>query len=924
MWFIGLVIGALLGTFASEIIQISGLWMLSAALGAIVGIFFKIKLNAGRPPSDDQEDIKNLYRRLSLLEQDVARLTWKMKTGYPGEQSWAETGVPITKAEPRLAFECNAPAESTPRVAAVAEQSIASSTAPEIYPAITALIDWSWLWRKLFSGNILAKIGVVIVFFGVASGLKLAISFGMFPPSVRLLVATIAGLAMIGIGLWWRADETHRNFTLSLQGGGFALLYLVTYFALSWYHLIEPTPAFVLFGIIGFSCVAAAIYVEGEVLAILGISGAFLAAILASTGKGSYVMLFSFYVLLDIMALTVNWVKIWRSLGATALMFTLGVGMMWAERNFVPEYFASVELFVVAFSVMFSANTVLLAIVRRIRLAHWAEIVMVFGTPVASAICQTWLMRESGYSDIALAWAALAAGLYYCVLLAALRFTGSDIQMQRAHLAIAIPFITVAIPLAFGAEVTTAFWAVEGVALIWMGIENQSRVAVAFGYPLQVMAGIYFRIHLHSIDHLMPVLNGAYVGCLTVTLCGAASAWITFKRRSCGIFDADILASLAGLAMAWAILWWVAGAFREINDFVPEFNAGALQVGTLLAVAWLLEAAGVQLTAILPRISGLFAAGIALLWVPAESWSGLFGSGTGDGHPLHDGMIFATPLAFASLYGLMRRLERDGQQSATIPAHLYALWMLAFALALEGVWIARELAYFTDLWQLLAWGVLPVCVALVSTFFVEKKLWPAKAQPKLYLNTGIPILLAAMLLWAVYANFTHDGGGSDLPYMPVLSFFDLAQMLLFYSAIHWLRIARGVVSDTALRSWRSAVGASAFIWLSAMAMRIAHHWGGVPFEAYALLNSGMAQSLLSILWTSLAIAIMISATQSANRARWFAGFGLLGIVGAKFLVVDVVNRDTITWAASLIGVGLLILAASYFSPAPPKSADATA
>jgi uncharacterized membrane protein len=47
------------------------------------------------------------------------------------------------------------------------------------------------------------------------------------------------------------------------------------------------------------------------------------------------------------------------------------------------------------------------------------------------------------------------------------------------------------------------------------------------------------------------------------------------------------------------------------------------------------------------------------------------------------------------------------------------------------------------------------------------------------------------------------------------------------------------------------------------------------------------------------------------------GMGLLGVGGAKLLLVDLANSGTITWTASLIGVALLLLAAGYFAPAPP-------
>ena len=47
------------------------------------------------------------------------------------------------------------------------------------------------------------------------------------------------------------------------------------------------------------------------------------------------------------------------------------------------------------------------------------------------------------------------------------------------------------------------------------------------------------------------------------------------------------------------------------------------------------------------------------------------------------------------------------------------------------------------------------------------------------------------------------------------------------------------------------------------------------------------------------------------------GFGLLAIVGAKLLLVDAAHAGTAIWTGTLIGVALLVIAASYFAPRPP-------
>ena len=66
------------------------------------------------------------------------------------------------------------------------------------------------------------------------------------------------------------------------------------------------------------------------------------------------------------------------------------------------------------------------------------------------------------------------------------------------------------------------------------------------------------------------------------------------------------------------------------------------------------------------------------------------------------------------------------------------------------------------------------------------------------------------------------------------------------------------------------------------------------------------------------MSVMVYASQSKLRSLWFNGFGLLAIVGIKLMMVDLSNKGTAVWTVSLIGIALLIIAASYFSPAPPK------
>jgi uncharacterized membrane protein len=86
-----------------------------------------------------------------------------------------------------------------------------------------------------------------------------------------------------------------------------------------------------------------------------------------------------------------------------------------------------------------------------------------------------------------------------------------------------------------------------------------------------------------------------------------------------------------------------------------------------------------------------------------------------------------------------------------------------------------------------------------------------------------------------------------------------------------------------------------------------------------MFQSTLLQAALSLTWTLAALALMIHATRQRARALWFAGFALLAAVGAKLLMVDLASAGTVEWTASLLGIGALILVASYVAPVPPAT-----
>lgn len=635
--------------------------------------------------------------------------------------------------------------------------------------AVGAEAAANW-WQRLLAGNILAKIGVVLLFFGVASALRLAADYGYLPVQLRLLLGAVGGVAMIAFG-WARFRQgAHQAFGIALQGGGFAILYLIVYFMLARYALLGATPSFILFAVLGVACVLLAAAQDGVVLAVFGLAGAFFAPVLAASGSGDPLPLFAYFTLLNAFIVGVSWFKAWRALNVAGFFLTIGVGMAWAVEHYHAGHYAVTQGFLLFFWLLYSATPVLMAWFRAPGRAGWSDATLVFGTPLVGFALQSQLSGDR----YELAWAALAAALYYAALWSVLFKRGSAEMrlVERSQLGLAIAFGTLAVPLAFGVQVTSAFWALEGVAVLWFGVAQGRRLAMATGGLLQMAGGGYFLSGLQEMRAALPIVNDIWLGMFLLAAAGFASARLLARGGGAACVP----------ALGWALAWWLGAGLHEIDRFASPLSEVEL---TLLFLVLTLLAADQY--------------GRASDWLPAR-------------------------------------------QAAALPAGL-------------------------------------------------------------------------LLLWALWSNFEHAGATGGLPYLPVLNPFDFVQLGALWALHRWLA---GLAAEPRPGMPRPGwVGGLAFVWLSGLAARIAHHWGGVPFDAHALWHSTLLQAMLTFSWTLLAIAAMIRAAHIGQRRLWQGGFALLAVIGVKLLAVDLANAGTLLWTASLIGVALLVLAASYFAPMPP-------
>jgi len=276
----------------------------------------------------------------------------------------------------------------------------------------------------------ITRIGIVILFPGVSFLIKYAAESITVPIELRL--AGIAAAALVVFVIGWRLRHTRRDYALLLQAAAVGSWYLVTYAGMKMYPVMPASLGF--FILLGLSVFAALMSItqDAKSLAVFGILGGFLggflAPVLASSGGGSHVMLFSYYAILNAGIVAIVWFKAWRALTLMAFAFTFIISVAWGVTRYQAE---------------------------------------LFGTPVIGFALQAVLVQRFEYGT---AWSALGFGLFYLGICALWWKMLSEraLLLRESLTAIGVIMLTLAVPYAFDHDVTALVWAFECAAAIWL------------------------------------------------------------------------------------------------------------------------------------------------------------------------------------------------------------------------------------------------------------------------------------------------------------------------------------------------------------------------------------------------------------------------------------------------------------------------
>jgi len=731
---------------------LAGAWFISegrAFFGFLVGMMIGWLLHR---LVQAQSTIRKLVDRVDNLEQRNAATANTEKLAQKAFDSPPRVSVyePTPVAPPPLADEPVEPlvVEPTPELkpeisgegSAYAEPDVVvhdRTPVPDSEPGMGEhTIEVAKRW--LTTGNVPVKGGVILSFFGVAFLLKYAVDNELFsiPMSVRYL--GVAGFAVALLAFGWRKRDENRVFALSIQGGGIGVLFLTVFAALRLHGLLSPAVAFSLLVLLTAAAGVLAIKQESRAFAILGTTGGFLAPLLVSTGSGNYIGLFSYYLILNCAILGVAWYRPWRELNIIGFVFTFGVGTIWGYQYYVPEFFATTEPFLVLYFLFYTIIAVLFAFRQRPELRGYVDGTLLFGTPTIAFALQTQLLNDSEYG---LAISAAVVSVFYAAMALWLRRTQEENfrLLTQAFIALSVAFGTVAIPLALDDRWTAIAWALEGAALVWIGVRQKTTLAKMSGAALAFGGGAEFLSYGWVHDLGMPVLNGNFMGGILIALTSLYSAYELLKDDRGREWQK--LASI-GL-LVWGLVWWFGSGFVEISDRGSHSNE------LLIAITYF-GASFAAMNHAANRLQWLSLWQIKLGFLPWAGGAGLIAHGWTDnlGLPVLNGnFLGGAMIAWIALFAA-RKLATDVRADDSLKPVSIGLfvWGLLFWFGAGSAEIFDRVSGSNQLHALLLFGSL----SLAAIAYAGKRFqWIAYSRVSL-------ALLPALFIGALAYLLEHD------------------------------------------------------------------------------------------------------------------------------------------------------------------------
>jgi uncharacterized membrane protein len=618
----------------------------------------------------------------------------------PHEAPFA-TGGPVVEPDvPAPLPEVERPVIITPPPMAapgpMPEQPVETAPPPPPPPRRPSFLERNPDLEKFIGENLINKIGIAILVLGLGLLLRYAIGRGYIGETAQTLIGIASGGVLLFLA--HRMRDSFRAFSSVLVGGGLAVLYFSIAIAFQQYHIIGQTAAFaVMVGISALGVLLTLAYDRRE-LAVIALLGGFATPFMVSTGEGNYKVLFTYLLILNAGMLALANFKKWPIINILAFALTWLLFVVWSFTAFPyleqPPVWPALGFGTAFYGVFF-------AMVLWYDLRH--------RTPFTPLDYSLFLLNTALYFGTGVTFLnqldTRMEGLL-CVLLAAMNvvfalryFRDQQVPRNLVYLLIGIvlTFISLAAPVQLKGDHITLFWAAEGALLVWFAHRSGIRLVERASLVVTLLMVISLVIDLQEYSHfheplLLPVVNRLFLAgaAVVVSLALQVRFWKNWAADHEPIHALRVDALRTGYAVAATVLGYVMGILEldyQLHRVLPAGSVAMCEMAYnllyLLAVDRFTRRSAQEVRVV---VGGLF------------------------------GLAFALYITWHYTAGMeqLKRMVMGGEGTGHMAAHYLAFALVVVLVVRTMHWSREVLQVRSRQWNLYAWGMCALLVAIAS------------------------------------------------------------------------------------------------------------------------------------------------------------------------------------------------------------------
>lgn len=392
--------------------------------------------------------------------------------------------------------------------------------------------------EKFIGENLINKIGIAILVIGVAIGAKYSIENNLISPLTRIILGYLTGLGLIGFGI--KLKVKYENYSAVLVSGAIAILYFITFAAYSFYDLFPQAMTFglmLLFTVFG---VVAALNYNKQVIAHIGLVGAYAIPFLLSNDSGNIIVLLSYMAIINVGILVISFKKDWKPLYYSAFIFTWLIYTGFYAFNYQrDEHFQIALLYLCIFFAQFYAIFLAYKLVANEKFKKSDVVLLMLNSFIFFGLGYGLLSSHPIGKELLGVFTLSNAVIHFIVCAVLFKKKLADRNLFYLVAGMVLVFITIAVPVQLDGNWVTLLWSLEAALLFWIGRTKNVVVYEKLSYPLMLLA--FFSLlqdwdagyRAYAIEgHLSSFMNITFLTSVIFVVAFGFINWINGKENT--------------------------------------------------------------------------------------------------------------------------------------------------------------------------------------------------------------------------------------------------------------------------------------------------------------------------------------------------------------------------------------------------------